>query len=153
MRIHAATPHSERPENTADNVYQLTPHSQLIRHRAIREHLQQQISRHAEESIVAIASVTMQADGTVSISAKGIETDLADEMLDGLNLLSARIRHHTRVRTPSNRQRGSIALSVVTTVALTACAYVNAIPWIDSTLVLAAHFLANLTAGKRQINP
>ena len=75
MRNHAAKQHSERPESSADNVYHLSNHDLNLRHRAIREHLRDQLARHAEESIVAIACVTMQADGTISISAKGIEAE------------------------------------------------------------------------------
>ncbi|WGS43097.1 hypothetical protein LFL97_06100 [Burkholderia sp. JSH-S8] len=108
------------------------------------------MARHAEDSIIAIACVSMQADGTISISAKGIEPDLADEMLNGLSHLSARIRHHTKGKPkPRPRQNGNIALGVMTAIALTTCAYINAIPWIDSTLVLAAHFLASLTTTHR----
>ncbi|WP_143136332.1 hypothetical protein [Burkholderia ubonensis] len=150
MRNHAATPHSERPESNADNVYHLTTHGRNLRQQAIREYLREQMTRHAEDSIIAIASVSMQTDGTINISAKGIEPDLADEMLDGLSHLSARIRHHTKGKPkPRSRQHGNVALGVMTAIALTACAYINAIPWIDSTLVLAAHILATLSKRRR----
>ncbi|MDN7856576.1 hypothetical protein QZM81_12225 [Burkholderia cepacia] len=143
MRNHAAKQHSERPKSSADNVYHLSNHDLNLRHRAIREHLRDQLARHAEESIVAIACVTMQADGAVSISAKGIEADLADDMLDGLGLLSARIRHHTKGKPkPGGRQRGHAAVALMAAIALLALAYVNEIPWLDCATVLAAQLLA-----------
>lgn len=151
MRTHAAKQHSERPENTADNVYHLSNHDLNPRHRAIREHLRDQLARHAEESIVAIACVTMQADGTISISAKGIEADLADDMLDGLGHLSARIRHHTKPKPkskPGSRQRGCAAVALLAAMALLAFAYINEIAWLDCATVLASQLLAPFS-GRR----
>ncbi|WP_334046002.1 hypothetical protein [Burkholderia cepacia] len=150
MRNHAAKQHSERPENTADNVYHLSNHDLNLRHRAIREHLRDQLARHAEESIVAIACVTMQADGTVNISAKGIEADLADDMLDGLGHLSARIRHHTKGKTKlGSRQGGYAAVGLMAAIALLAFAYVNETPWLDCITVLAGQLLAPFSTRKR----
>ncbi|WP_257827339.1 hypothetical protein [Burkholderia glumae] len=154
MRNHAEKQHSERPKSSADNVYHLSNHDLNLRHRAIREHLRDQLARHAEESIVAIACVTMQADGTISISAKGIEADLADDMLDGLGHLSARIRHHTKGKPkPGGRQRGYAAVALMAAIALLAFAYVNEIPWLDCATVLAGQLLApfnNRTRAPRE---
>jgi hypothetical protein len=150
MKNHAAKQHSERPESSADNVYHLPTHDLNLRHRAIREHLRDQLARHAEESIVAIACVTMQADGTINISAKGIEPDLADDMLDGLGHLSARIRHHTKGKPkPGNRQRGYAAVGLMAAIALLGFAYVNDIPWLDCVTVLAGQLLAPFSDRKR----
>ncbi|MDP9587185.1 hypothetical protein [Burkholderia ambifaria] len=152
MKNHAAKQHSERPKSSADNVYHLSNHDLNLRHRAIREHLRDQLARHAEESIVAIACVTMQADGTISISAKGIEADLADDMLDGLGHLSARIRHHTKGRSKlGNRQRGYAAVGLMAAIALLGFAYVNEIPWLDCATVLAGQLLAPFSDRKRAL--
>lgn len=150
MRNHAAKQHSERPKSSADNVYHLSNHDLNLRHRAIREHLRDQLARHTEESIVAIACVTMQADGTISISAKGIEADLADDMLDGLGHLSARIRHHTKGKPrPGSRQRGYAAVALMAAIALLAFAYFNEIPWLDCATVLAGQLLAPFSGRSR----
>lgn len=92
----------------------------------------------------------MQADGTISISAKGIEADLADDMLDGLGHLSARIRHHTKGKPkPGDRQRGYAAVGLMVAVALLAFAYVNEIPWLDCATVLAGQLLAPFNSRTR----
>ncbi|AOJ24314.1 hypothetical protein WJ12_05415 [Burkholderia seminalis] len=92
----------------------------------------------------------MQADGTISISAKGIEADLADDMLDGLGHLSARIRHHTKGKPkPGGRQRGYAVIGLMAAVALLAFAYVNEIPWLDCATVLAGQLLAPFSSRTR----
>ncbi|CAJ4633423.1 Uncharacterised protein [Burkholderia pseudomallei] len=144
MRIPAAKKHSERPENSADNIYHFHSLGRSARHLAIRKYLCDLVDRHDRESVIAVACVFIQADGTIDVSAKGVDFDLADNVLDGLGHLSARIRHHTKThRASHHRQRGSITIGLLAAITLSVCAYLNMTPWLDSAIVLATHLLPN----------
>ncbi|KWC46658.1 hypothetical protein WL80_07445 [Burkholderia ubonensis] len=103
------------------------------------------IDRHNECPAVAAASVFLREDGTVSISAKGVDLDTADDVLTGVHQLAKRIEaskpHH---QTTANRQRGSASLLILTAAGFSLASYFNATAWLDAVLVLAAQASALL---------
>ncbi|MGU7780435.1 hypothetical protein [Burkholderia sp. PU8-34] len=146
MKNQSTPPNPERTDDKASNVYVLLRHNPRSRHRAIRQFLRDLISRHEAASAVAVACVIVQSDGAVNISAKGMDSDLAGDVLAGLDRLSARIRHQISGNvTDRERQRGFAASIVLAALALSVSAYFNPFPWLDSLIVLTAHLIAKTT--------
>jgi hypothetical protein len=63
---------------------------------------------------------------------------MAETFAIELETLAKTIRAHGRKRTRNDRQRGSAALTFITTVAFCIATYVNETAWIDATLMFAA---------------
>jgi len=98
--------------------------------------------REGEESAIACASALLQEDGTVHISAKGIDPDIATRIADALDVLSEAVRCHA-LKTPQHtRQRGSGTVSLSIIIGFMAAAFLNQIAWIDAALILGAQLIA-----------
>ncbi|WP_157655067.1 hypothetical protein [Burkholderia ubonensis] len=136
---------AEAAKRAPNNVYALPTIRRRARHNAIRAFLNGLIDRHNEHPAVAAASVFLREDGTVSISAKGVDPDTADEVLAGVHQLARRIEaSKPHYQTPANRQRGGVSLLILAATGFSLASYLNATAWLDVVLVLAAQASALL---------
>ncbi|MGY4831998.1 hypothetical protein [Burkholderia pyrrocinia] len=136
---------AEEAKQTPDNVYVLPTIRRRSRHSAIRAFLNGLVNRHDECPAVAVASVVVREDGTVSISAKGIDPDTADDVLAGAHQLARRIEtSRSRYALPTTRQRGGISLLALSATTFAIASYLNVAAWLDVVLVLAAQAAALL---------
>jgi len=127
------------PKRAPNNVYALPTIRRRARHDAIRAFLIGLIDRHNEHPAVAAASVLLREDGTVSISAKGVDPDTADDVLAGVHQLATRIEaSKPQFLTPANRQRGSVNLLILAAASFSLASHFNVNAWLDAVLVLAA---------------
>jgi hypothetical protein len=95
----------------------------------------------ATASPVATAFVSIHSDGSVRTFCGGIEQEMAETFAVELENLAKTIRAHGRKPAKNSRQRGSAALTFVTTVAFCLATYVNETAWIDAILMFAAQAL------------
>lgn len=122
----------------------------ILRQTAIRDHLISLACKDGHDSAIASAVALMQPDGTLEISARGIEPGIAVQMSDAIDKLSDAVRLHAINR--NRRQRGYAFVSMLVTLGFAAATYINQIAWIDAALMVAAQalvgFLASKTADK-----
>ncbi|WP_186174594.1 hypothetical protein [Burkholderia gladioli] len=136
---------AEEPKQTPDNVFVFPTIRGRSRHSEIRAFLSGLLDRHDECPAVAVATVAVREDGSVSISAKGIDADTADDLLVGTRQLARRIETSKSHYPPAaTRQRGGISLLAISSTAFAAASYLNAAAWLDVVLVLAAQASAIL---------
>jgi hypothetical protein len=146
-----------RPENggrgsEAGNVYPFPANERnalTTRHKAIREHLANLTGQHDRDPAVAVATVLLRADGTVAITAKGIDPEVAAQIADELDDLSNTIRAHAhRPKRAGSLQRGFIRLLPATSISFLAATYVNTIAWLDVALMLSSQLLVGTLLAK-----
>lgn len=98
---------------------------------------------------IAYAGVALALDGTVTLTAHGIEPEFASAIASGLLTLSERIQaHDSPSPRPSNSPSGRADMSFLLSLAFAAATYINAAPWLDSALVLAAQATAHWLASR-----
>lgn len=145
MKHITTRPKNEDRESEAGNVYAFPSHesnSSTTRHKAIREHLVYLTGQHDRNPAIAAATVLLRADGTVSVTAKGIDPEVAAQIADELDDLSNVIRAHAyRSKRASSFQRGFIRLLPATSISFLAATYVNTIAWLDVALMLGSQLL------------
>lgn len=133
-------PASEGPERAADNVYELPTIRRRTRQTTIRAFLHDLIARHDRSPAVAAAAVLLREDGTISISAKGVDADTAEDVLAGVHQLAERLEYARNQHPPRFvRQRGTASILATATIGLAAAAYLNTSAWLDAALVLTCH--------------
>lgn len=122
------------------------------RHEAIHNHLVNLPSKPGAGSAVAVACVLLFADGTLDVSARGIEPIIAEQMAAGMETLANAIRWHGNrpPKSASPIQRGAVSVAMLISMAFAFAAYVNPVDWLDAVLVVLSHVL--LGAISRQDN-
>ncbi|WP_336817506.1 hypothetical protein [Burkholderia gladioli] len=142
---------AEEPKQTHDNVFVFPTIRGRSRHREIHAFLSDLLDRHDETPAVAVASVAVREDGSVSISAKGVDADTADDLLAGARRLASRIEASKSHYPAARHQRGGISLLAISSTAFAIASYLNVAAWIDVLLVLGAQASAILlTAPPRR---
>ena len=137
--------------SAGSNVYPFQAISEdfrILRQQAIREHLMSLACMDGEQSAIASACALLQKDGTLLITAKGIDADVALRMADGLDRLSAAVRSHAIKPTQSSRQRGIGTTTLAIAIGFMAATFINEVPWIDAALILAAQLIAARIASR-----
>ncbi|CAN2526408.1 MULTISPECIES: hypothetical protein [pseudomallei group] len=133
-------PASEGPKRETDNVYELPTIRRRTRQAAIRAFLRDLVARHDRSPAVAAAAVLLREDGTIAISAKGVDADTAEDVLAGAHQLAERIEYARNQRSHRlARQRGTASILATATIGIAAAAYLNTSAWLDAALVLTCH--------------
>ncbi len=145
MKHITTRPENEDRESEAGNVYPFPSHESnalTTRHKAIREHLVNLTGQHDRDPAIAAATVLLRADGTVGVTAKGIDPEVAAQIADELDDLSNIIRTHAyRSKRSGSLQRGFIRLLPATSISFLAATYINTIAWLDVALMLCSQLL------------
>lgn len=119
----------------------------LLRQRAIREHLVSLACDNTDSPIAAAVAI-LQSDGTVKISARGIDPDIAMQMSDALDGLSNTVRMHALAPRRRPHQGGFVNISFALMLGFIAADFINQVAWIDAALMLAAQLIASYLARR-----
>lgn len=145
-------PENEGRGNEAGNVYPFSPYESsatTTRHKAIREYLFNLTAQHDRNPAIAAATLLLRADGQVTVTAKGIDPDVAAQIADELDGLSDIIRAHAiRPRRAGSFQQGFIRLLPVTSICFLAATYINTIAWLDVALMLCSQLLVGVLLAR-----
>jgi len=152
MKYITTRPGNEGRESVAGNVYPFQSYegdALATRRKTIREYLCDRIEEHDRDPAIAAATVLLHADGTVSVTAKGIDPAVAAQIADELDDLSATIRAHAcRSKRAGSLQRGFIRLLPATSISFLAATYINTIAWLDVALMLCSQVLVGTLLAK-----
>lgn len=107
----------------------------------IRAHLLRLASRHEEEQAIAFAMAFIQADGSLRLSAKGVDPDIATQLHKGLETLSVAVRDHAHHAT-SPRRHLRLSGIAITAIPLSIATYLNDYAWLDVALMLLGQVIA-----------
>ena len=120
---------------------------------AVRDRLTSIACQGEREAPVAFAMATVLPDGTVEISATGLERDFSLPAAEALDRLSTILRFHAVApRRKNHMQRGIAMLAPMASVAFMAATYFNEIAWVDSALMLAGQLAVSWLLN-RTTNP
>jgi hypothetical protein len=136
---------SSRP-SPADDAQQLVE--------ARRASVRQVLKTHTDDCTtapVAAALVSLRADGSVDLLTVDIEPAFIDSMVEGLEILTERLRAHGRSRQRPNwhGESGFGTLLTLIPLVIAAATYINDVAWIDAALTLAGHAFMALLEKKR----
>ena len=102
---------------------------------------------------IAYASVLLSQDGTITVSASGIEPEFAPAIDAALDRLRRQIQEHgTRRMTAQKGRRGSAQLATILSIAFMAATYVNGIAWLDAAMSLAAQLTMGYVLAQHRRN-
>lgn len=90
---------------------------------------------------VAVAVAVLMRDGSMDLSAVGVEPEYAGLITSGLDRLSRALRAQ-RDASKAKRWRGSISLSLATCIGFIAATYLNNVAWLDALLMLLSQLSA-----------
>ena len=119
-----------------------TETNRIHRQATIRKHLLSLAEREAGNSAIATAAVLLKPDGTIQLTACGIEPDVADQLADAMQQLTDEIRAHGARSGIRRGQLGSVGITLALTIGFTAADFFNQIAWLDAILMLAAQLIA-----------
>ncbi|MFL9960446.1 hypothetical protein PQR02_04780 [Paraburkholderia sediminicola] len=123
--------------------------NRIRRQASIRKHLLSLAEREARNSAIASASALLKPDGTIQLTACGIEPDVADQIADALQQLTDAVRAHGAPPTTARRgQRGVIGITLALMIGFMAADFFNQIAWLDAVLMLAAQLIAAALASR-----
>jgi len=106
---------------------------------------------------IAYASVLLSRDGSITLSASGVEPEFAPAIGSALLALRDRINSHAASHRPRPRGYGGFAnLMPVISIAFMAATYLNEVAWVDAALSFAAQitvgYALSLTQQRRQLD-
>jgi hypothetical protein len=143
-------------ESEAGNVYPFPSHESnalTTRNKAIREYLVNLREQHDRKPAIAGATVLLHADGTVRVTAKGIDPEVASQIADELDDLSDIIRSHaTRSRRARSLQRGFFRLLPAISMSFLTATYINTIAWLDVALMLGSQLSVIALQARETLN-
>lgn len=92
---------------------------------------------------VAVAIVLLRPDGTLDLSATGVDLEYTGLIATALEQLASSLRRRRAVRKSKTRDHGFGSLYLIAAIGFMAATYINEYAWLDAALSLFAQLAAS----------